>query len=452
MKKMQIVLLMIMVPLLILGLQNYNATTAYNSHQDSALKLPGFSKPIAPISKDRSWRLSEQVYVGLDGLIYTLLDKYNYYYNSGFPARLDSIIVSYYVEDTEPFDWVANDNYRYYYDASGEYITCMDYYFLFGQTVLHRFTGEYDAQNRLTEVIEHSYYNNRTLHPIARTNVLYENGLVSSFVSYYYPSGTGSGAYYKKALTKDTQGRVVMQTEQSSADSINWTNNMRTLYTYHQDDTSTGQSYVDYISHHMVENGFDYLALISDIPGMTSFVTVQSYMDSVWVDMYRYIDNYDTSGRHSSRIYQVSIDQGPWQNEIKYEYTYNQNGNLIMKTLCSWGTTDWLFTSNLYEYTWEQFNPNEDENITTEPLNMSVYPNPFNDNVYIRFDGKDYEPVETSVYNIRGQLIKSLGNSRKTSVTWDGKDNHGKSVSNGIYFIKATQDGKSISKKVIRIK
>jgi len=41
---------------------------------------------------------------------------------------------------------------------------------------------------------------------------------------------------------------------------------------------------------------------------------------------------------------------------------------------------------------------------------------------------------------------------RMYTVTWDGKNNNNQPVSNGIYFIKAEQDGRTVTRKVIRMK
>ena len=69
------------------------------------------------------------------------------------------------------------------------------------------------------------------------------------------------------------------------------------------------------------------------------------------------------------------------------------------------------------------------------------YPNPFNPSTKINFAVPQTEKVRLDVYDIQGKLIKSLvdydlyqpGNY---SVEWNGRDNHGKNVASGIYFVK----------------
>jgi len=84
------------------------------------------------------------------------------------------------------------------------------------------------------------------------------------------------------------------------------------------------------------------------------------------------------------------------------------------------------------------------------------YPNPFNPSTVINFNLPRLSKVEIEVYNILGQTVRNLVNEEKPaglySVTWDGRDNSGKTVSSGIYFYKIKTDDFSSSKKMILLK
>jgi len=97
--------------------------------------------------------------------------------------------------------------------------------------------------------------------------------------------------------------------------------------------------------------------------------------------------------------------------------------------------------------------------------NFSVYPNPFNPATTISFnlsaETKDIPKV--SIYNIKGQKIFTLsdpalldcieGRQGSTkSITWNGRNQSGKQVSSGIYFVKLDQGNTSAIKKVILMK
>ena len=77
------------------------------------------------------------------------------------------------------------------------------------------------------------------------------------------------------------------------------------------------------------------------------------------------------------------------------------------------------------------------------------YPNPFNPSTTINYSLTEEQQVKLNIYNIRGELVKSLVNSiqhsGKYSVQWNGRDMNNKSVSSGIYFYKLIKNNKSIA-------
>jgi tetratricopeptide (TPR) repeat protein len=79
------------------------------------------------------------------------------------------------------------------------------------------------------------------------------------------------------------------------------------------------------------------------------------------------------------------------------------------------------------------------------------YPNPFNPETTISFSIPEDSKVELSIYNIRGQKVKTLIKDEFKmgfhNVIWNSKDNNGKSVATGVYFYKLKVDGKDISVK-----
>ena len=70
------------------------------------------------------------------------------------------------------------------------------------------------------------------------------------------------------------------------------------------------------------------------------------------------------------------------------------------------------------------------------------YPNPFNPTTDINFSVEKPQHVTIDIYNIRGQLVKSLYSNHVSTtnqfvrVQWNGKDNAGESVASGIYYTR----------------
>ena len=86
------------------------------------------------------------------------------------------------------------------------------------------------------------------------------------------------------------------------------------------------------------------------------------------------------------------------------------------------------------------------------------FPNPFNPSTTIAFDipeGKEAN-VRLNVYNMRGQLIRTLVDEVKGEgsyqIQWDGSDNYGRRVSSGVYFYRITTGEFSQTRKMVILK
>ena len=84
------------------------------------------------------------------------------------------------------------------------------------------------------------------------------------------------------------------------------------------------------------------------------------------------------------------------------------------------------------------------------------FPNPFNPKTAIRYSIPKDSKVELKVYNIKGQLVKTLVNEKQKrghyTVIWDGGNDKGKEVSSGVYFYRIKANKKTIVKKMVTIK
>ena len=97
------------------------------------------------------------------------------------------------------------------------------------------------------------------------------------------------------------------------------------------------------------------------------------------------------------------------------------------------------------------------EDITTvpeKPILSQNFPNPFNLETQISYNIPKSSEVILEIYNIKGQRVKTLVNNETKipgsyNVIWDGKDDSGKPVANGIYFYRLDTNKVSFTKKMI---
>jgi hypothetical protein len=84
------------------------------------------------------------------------------------------------------------------------------------------------------------------------------------------------------------------------------------------------------------------------------------------------------------------------------------------------------------------------------------YPNPFNPSTKIEFTLPRAGQVELKIYNVRGELVKTLLDQNMAAAThavvWDGRDTRGQAVSSGVYFysLKAGDDEKMVKMTLVR--
>ena len=84
------------------------------------------------------------------------------------------------------------------------------------------------------------------------------------------------------------------------------------------------------------------------------------------------------------------------------------------------------------------------------------YPNPFNPETTISYSLEHSGNVRLEVYNVKGQLIRTLVNENKPAgnhkVIWNGVDNSNRPVASGIYYYRLTAGKYSGSRRMILMK
>ena len=90
------------------------------------------------------------------------------------------------------------------------------------------------------------------------------------------------------------------------------------------------------------------------------------------------------------------------------------------------------------------------------PFSANVYPNPFNPETTICLSLNADSDVSVNIYNIRGQLVKSLYDDflrmGEHNFIWNGVDKNNASVSSGVYFYQIKTSGYSKHGKMILLK
>lgn len=71
---------------------------------------------------------------------------------------------------------------------------------------------------------------------------------------------------------------------------------------------------------------------------------------------------------------------------------------------------------------------------------IKLYPNPFVNSVRIEINLPQKQPLTVEIFNLRGQLVRTLYKGvaeKQTTLIWDGKDSSGNNIVSGIYLCRS---------------
>ncbi len=100
-------------------------------------------------------------------------------------------------------------------------------------------------------------------------------------------------------------------------------------------------------------------------------------------------------------------------------------------------------------------NDNQTAPAVTRVLHQN-FPNPFNPETTISFDMPVNGNAKLDIFNVKGQLVKSLFNgnapSGRNTLVWNSTDQNGNAVTSGIYFYRLSTDNHSETRKMMLMK
>jgi len=101
-----------------------------------------------------------------------------------------------------------------------------------------------------------------------------------------------------------------------------------------------------------------------------------------------------------------------------------------------------------------------------DPLKLCVYPNPFRSGTTMKYmilnsekqpkTCSEKEVVRLSIYNLKGQFVRTLVNEVKTpgryEIFWDGRDQYGQKLPSGLYLSRIQLGAKSAIRKMVLVR
>lgn len=98
----------------------------------------------------------------------------------------------------------------------------------------------------------------------------------------------------------------------------------------------------------------------------------------------------------------------------------------------------------------------KESNNSSKFSTFANYPNPFNPSTTIEYSLKIDSTIEIKIFDNLGQLVRSLFKGPSTSgthfLTWDGRDDHDKQLSSGLYYYQISSETFSSANKMLLLK
>jgi len=196
------------------------------------------------------------------------------------------------------------------------------------------------------------------------------------------------------------------------------------------------------------------LFYIGNYPGMTirlcnyNFPDQFELLDTITSDRFFKLHDDLLTGNKS---YSGEIGYYTWQNDV-IEEVYNYNFEVEIRDNIFVPELNKLYAVgryNIIEYTCDYTDiDNFELPIVSYGYDLRNFPNPFNPTTMISFSLQNNSNVELSIFNIKGQKVKTFTNlqinkSSNQQIIWNGTDDNNKPVGSGVYLYKLKVNDKT---------
>jgi hypothetical protein len=259
-------------------------------------------------------------------------------------------------------------------------------------------------------------------------------------------SNWNDGFDYTKSLFHYNGDKIDTTYSYTSTNDTLYTLNQREISFYRNDDTST---YEDF--QYLIDNSL----LMSDnlLDNLNALVTedlTQYFVNDSWINESRTLYEYNSQNLRSRITYQ-DYENNQWVYNSDYELIYSESDNKLLTKNEKMYVNNQINTQNRYLYDYSV--PISDNTVpVSQSINLSAYPNPFNNDMNICVNSKNNPEITLSLYNIKGQLVaqKSVNTYKSDKINLSSLIDT-KNIASGIYFLRANDGVTKSSKKILKL-
>lgn len=353
--------------------------------------------------------------------------------------RDDEILVEQFVDDWQAENWIYDEHHIYEYNDENllsEYTIMKFIDDEWHNSKLRTYT--YDPDGLLTEMIVFNTSYGEWINYQKYTYAYFENNLLSEYIYSMWENDLWEARYRHQYIYNDNQ--LLIKHYRDEWTGSGWHAEYGNWFSYNSNEELIEDLAKRWIGYWTNNSRHEY--------SYNSHGDCETYLFFIWDDEFYewWLMNdyfYEYEYENNIKITKTTSYYSNYDN--KEVYSYNINGNLIETIQQDWSSGTWINdarissiyeTTHVYEY-----------EIVNQKNTINVFPNPFNPLTTIEFSIYNDSKVELTIYNIKGQKIKTLAQNEFTkglhSIIWNGDDELNNPVSSGTYFYKLNINGKT---------
>ena len=317
----------------------------------------------------RAYRMLEQVTSTKESDQWLPVTRVVPFYRNNESAVIDSFYMDMYDSDSE--EWMPGVMKSYFvYNAAGRIVSNTIYMNMMNMLIpMAKVESFYDNQNR---IIKNYVYGGDMVNLgnwviQNRMHIIYGSGTTFEVYSWEeLEENLRTAMYFHSTFQYDSHGRIIEELSYESPDSTSWVQDSKDTYVYHPQDTSSGESFIEYVSAGLsmmlANDGFDF-------PGL---ITLNEYFDwdgSAWIPSDRALMEYNAQLKIVTQQEQYYMNE-TWTPDYLTTYTYDANGNTVFTIGQSYSGSEWMDEERV-DYTWENYSAANHDGVVPA-LNLQV--------------------------------------------------------------------------------
>lgn len=276
-------------------------------------------------------------------------------------------------------------------------------------------------------------------------------GLKNEEIIYSWIAGKWNNAL-KYAYSYDSIGKNISLWQQVW-ENEEWINRVKFDYSYHKINGKLEEELIQIWDEQQWKLFERWIFIYNDI-GINTEKIFHEWLYNDWLNLFRVKFTYDEYGNQVEEVWQTWDLDDNWEDNYRYLDEYDSGGKRTSRLTQNSNYGSWVnYQNNIYSY---ELYTELNDIIQNNSFSLNNYPNPFNSITTIQFNLTKQSVVNLNIYNSNGELIKTIINNEilaigKHAYSWDGNAENSNKLPTGVYYYTINSGGIYCSNKCLLI-